>query len=109
MGMAANTGHQGDFGFLRSASIGFLLAFGVIASASIGLPFLVAGVLVGALTHHPDRHWTAGLGFLAGVGVVGITIGVIGAVPAATLWIVAGLLMILGASSAFWWLRCRVT
>ena len=84
-----------------------MIAFGVVAILSIGAPFFLLGlVLLGVMLGRGPR-WPAGLGALAGAGVVGMVIGVIGAVAYPGTWAAAGISLVLLSATAFWWLRCR--
>ena len=42
-----------------------------------------------------------------GAGIVGMVIGVIGAVAEPGIWAASGLSLITLSVGAFWWLRCR--
>jgi hypothetical protein len=96
-----------DFGFFQWTGVGFMLAFGVVAILSIGGPFFIIGlVLLGVMLGRGPR-WPAGLGALAGAGVVGVVIGLIGAVARPSIWSLAGVSLIAVSASVFWWLRCR--
>jgi hypothetical protein len=98
-----------DFGFVQWTTVGFMLAFGVVAILSIGAPFFVLGlVLLGVMLGRGPR-WPAGLGAVAGAGLVGIVIGVIGAVVDPLAWAVSGATLLALSAAAFWWLRCRPT
>jgi hypothetical protein len=66
--------------------VGFPLAFGVVAILSIGDPFFLVGlVLLGVMLGRGPR-WPASLGALAGAGVVGVVVGLIGAVAGSGVW-----------------------
>jgi len=96
-----------DFGFFQWSVVGFMLAFGLVAILSIGAPLFVLGlVLLGVMLGRGPR-WPASLGGLAGAGVVGVVIGLIGAVSFPGLWIGSGVSLMALAAAAFWWLRCR--
>lgn len=89
--------------------MGFTLAFGVVAILSVGAPFFVLGlILLGVMLGRGPR-WPASLGALAGAGVVGLVIGLIGAVADPGVWTAAGISLIALNATAFWWLRCRPT
>lgn len=101
--------HRGtrDFGFFQWLVVGFMLVFGVLAILSIGAPFLLLGlVLMGVMLGRGPR-WPASMGVLAGAGLVGIVIGLIGAVATPGLWAVTGAALALFSGVTFWWLRCR--
>ena len=86
-----------------------MLAFGAVAILSIGAPLLLLGlVLLGVMLGRGPR-WPAGLGALAGAGVVGVVIGLIGAVAAPGIWAACGISLIVLSAGTFWWLRCRTT
>lgn len=86
-----------------------MLAFGAVAILSIGAPLLLLGlVLLGVMLGRGPR-WPAGLGALAGAGVVGVVIGLIGAIAAPGIWAASGISLIILSASTFWWLRCRTT
>jgi hypothetical protein len=101
--------HRGtrDFAFFQWLLVGFMLVFGVLAILSIGAPFFLIGLfLLGVMVGRGPR-WPAGIGALAGVGLVGIVIGVIGAVASPELWALAGATLVALSGVTFWWLRCR--
>jgi hypothetical protein len=103
--------HRGtrDFGFFQWTAVGFMLAFGAVAILSIGAPFFVLGlVLLGVMLGRGPR-WPASLGGLAGAGVVGAVIGLIGAVADPGIWAAFGISLVALSATAFWWLRCRPT
>ena len=98
-----------DFGFFQWTAVGFMLAFGVVAILSIGAPFFLLGlVLLGVMLGRGPR-WPAGLGALAGAGVVAVVIASIGAVSAPGIWAASGASLVVVSAVAFWWLRCRPT
>ena len=85
----------------------FLLAFGVVAILSIGAPFFIVGlVLLGVMLGCGPR-WPASLGALAGIGLVGVVIGLIGAAADSATWAAVGLSLIALSGTANWLLRCR--
>jgi len=87
--------------------VGFMLAFGVLAILSIGAPFFLLGlVLLGVMLGRGPR-WPAGIGAVAGAGLVGVVIGAIGAVAAPGAWALAGAALAALSAAALWWLRCR--
>ena len=97
-----------DFGFFIWSAVGFMLAFGLIAAASIGLPFLLIGLalFVALQVRGPVRP--ADLGFLAGIGSVCLVVGAINAASgdlSPTLWLLVGFALIGVSSALFWWLR----
>jgi hypothetical protein len=97
------------FGFFQWSAVGFMLAFGVVAIFSIGAPFFLLGlVLLGVMLGRGPR-WPAGLGAVAGAGVVGVVIGSIGAIAAPGIWAASGISLAVASAVAFWWLRCRPT
>src|SRR5579884_340953 len=83
-GHPAGMAHRGsrDFGFFQWTAVGFRLAFGVVAILSIGAPFFLLGLVLFGLMLGRGPRWPAGLGALAGAGVVGLVIGLIGVVAA---------------------------
>src|SRR3990172_4781582 len=102
--------HHRDWGFLYWAGAGFLILFGVLASLTIGAPFLLLGVLLLGVLLGRGPRWPAGLGLLAGAGAVCLLIAVISAISgdvAPTIWAVVGLALSGTSSFAFWFLRCR--
>jgi len=97
-----------DFGFFQWVVVGFMLAFGLLAILSIGAPFFLLGlVLLGVMLGR--ARWPAGIGVLAGAGLVGAVIGVIGAVANPGLWVASGATLAALSGATFWWLRCRPT
>jgi len=62
-------------------------------------------VLLGVMLRRGPR-WPASVGLIAGAGVVCLVIAPIGAGGAAV-WAAVGLGLVVLASAAFWWLRCR--
>lgn len=101
--------HRGtpDFGFFQWGVVGFMLVFGVLAILSIGAPFFLIGlVLLGVMLGRGPR-WPAGIGAVAGAGLVGIVIGAIGAVAGPGVWAAAGATLVAFSGATFWWLRCR--
>jgi hypothetical protein len=101
--------HHGarDFGFFQWLLVGFMLVFGALAILSIGAPLLLIGlVLLGVFLGRGPR-WPASLGAFAGAGLVGIIIGIIGAVASPGLWGAAGGALVALSGAIFWWLRCR--
>lgn len=101
--------HRGarDFGFAQWLVVGFMLVFGALAILSIGPPFLLLGlVFLGVMLGRGPRG-PAVIGALAGAGLVGIVIGVIGAVATPGLWTAAGVTLAVLSGVTFWWLRCR--
>ena len=74
--------HRGtrDFGFFQWVVVGFMLVFGVLAILSIGAPFFLIGLVLFGVMLGRGPRWPAGIGALAGAGLVGIIIGVIGAI-----------------------------
>src|SRR5947207_13639563 len=96
-----------DWGFFQWTGVGFMLAFGAVAILSIGAPFFMLGlVLLGVMLGRGPR-WPAVLGALAGAGVVGAVIGMIGAVADPAIWGLSGSALALVSAAAFWLLRCR--
>ena len=75
----------------RWALAGFLIAFGVLAIFSVGLPFLLAGILVAAL--QTARGRTAGVagGLALGIGAACVFLLVTGFAEAVPLVAVASL------------------
>ena len=98
-----------DFGFFEWAGVGFLLAFGMVAILSIGAPFFLVGVLLLGIMLGRGPRWPASLGALAGAGVVGVVVGLIGAVAGSAVWAASGASLVALGSAAFWWLRCHPT
>jgi hypothetical protein len=96
-----------DLGFASWASVGFLLAFGVLAILSIGAPFFLIGVLLLGVLLGRGPRWPHSLGLFAGVGTVCLVIALIGAVAGAAWWAVIGVALAGVGGGAFWWLRCR--
>jgi hypothetical protein len=96
-----------DFGFFQWVVVGFMLAFGILAILSIGAPLVLLGlILLGVMLDRGPR-WPAGIGALAGAGLVGIVIGVIGAVASPGLWAASGATLAALSGLTFWYLRCR--
>jgi hypothetical protein len=99
-----------DFGFFIWSAVGFLLAFGLIAAASIGLPFLLVGLTLFVALQVRGPVWPADLGLLAGIGSVCLVVAAINAASgdlSPTVWLLVGFALIGLSSSLFWWLRCR--
>ena len=101
--------HRGtrDFGFSQWVVVGFMLVFGVLAILSIGAPFFLIGLALFGVMLGRGPRWPAGVGALAGAGLVGIIIGVIGAIASPGLWAAAGATLTALSGATFWWLRCR--
>jgi hypothetical protein len=102
--------HDRDFGFFVWAVPGFLVVFGFYTGFSIGIPFLVLGLLLFAYLHARGPVWPADLGLLAGLGIgslsfagIALTSGEYSVSP----WFEIGLGLTAGSAAAFWWLRCR--
>jgi uncharacterized membrane protein len=99
-----------DWAFFQWAAAGFLVVFGFITGFTIGLPFLVVGVLLLVRLYRRRPAWPADLGALAGAGLVCLVIALISAISgdlSPVVWATVGLVLSAGASATFWWLRCR--
>lgn len=99
-----------DFGFFIWSAVGFMLAFGLVAAASIGLPFLLVGLALFVALQVRGPVWPADLGLLAGIGSVCLVVAAINAATgdlSPTVWLLVGIALIGLSSSVFWWLRCR--
>ena len=99
-----------DWGFFQWCGVGFLVVFGFITGFTIGLPFLLVGLLLFAVLATRGPEWPADLGLLAGAGVVCLVIAVISAISgdvSATVWATVGLALTWSSTFLFWWLRCR--
>jgi hypothetical protein len=94
-------------GFFQWLVVGFMLVFGMLAILSIGAPFLLIGLVLLGVFRSRGARWPASVGALAGAGLVGIVIGIIGAVASPALWAGAGAGLIALSAATFWWLRCR--
>ncbi len=97
-----------DFGFFIWSAAGFLLAFGAVTS--IGLPFLIFGLVLFVVLLFKGPAWPADLGLLAGVGAVCLVIATINAVSgdlSPTVWLTVGISLVGSSAGLFWWLRCR--
>ena len=99
-----------DWGFFYWAGVGVLVVFGFLAGFSIGIPFLLAGVVLYVRGLRSGPAWPADLGLLAGAGVVCLAIALINAVTGAlspNVWAAVGFTLTASSSYAFWHLRCR--
>jgi hypothetical protein len=94
---------------LHWIAVGFMLAFGTVAILSIGAPFFLIGLVLLGVMLRRGPGWPAGLGALTGAGMVGVVIGLIGAVADPGIWGASGISLIALSGTAFWWLRCRKT
>jgi hypothetical protein len=99
-----------DWGFFYWAAVGVLLVFGFLTGFSIGLPFLLLGIVlfVRGLSHGPV--WPADLGLLTGAGAVCMSFALLFAVTdtySALVWAAVGVALTASSSYAFWLLRCR--
>ena len=105
--------HHRDWSFFYWVIVGALLVFGFFAAASIGFPFLALGTVLLVLMIRRGPAWPSDLGAAAGGGLVCVAVALLSAThgnltPAANIVIgVVGAVLILGSSTAFWWLRCR--
>jgi hypothetical protein len=103
--VAARRDH--DWGFFYFAAVGFLIAFGFISGFSIGIPILLAGLVLLVLPPFKRFGWPDDLGLLAGVGVVCLVIASLQVLGDPRLWALIGAALIGAGSFAFWWLRCK--
>jgi hypothetical protein len=100
--------HERDWGFFYWATAGFLVLFGFITS--IGLPFLILGLLLIVVGVRRGPAWPADLGLLAGAGAVCLVIAAINLLSgdlSPTVWATVGIALVAAGSASFWWLRCR--
>jgi predicted cobalt transporter CbtA len=95
-----------DWGFAFFAIDGVLIAFGLAAGFSIGLPILVLGLILLALPRFRRYRWPDDLGLLAGFGIVSAFVASSG-VDGAAIWAAIGATLAVTSTFAFWWLRCR--
>ena len=99
-----------DWGFFQWFGVGFLVVFGFITGFTIGLPFLLVGLLLFGVLTARGPEWPADLGLLAGAGAVCLVIAVISAISgdvSPTVWASVGLALSSSSTFLFWWLRCR--
>lgn len=102
--------HRRDPGFLLWAVAGFLTVFGFVAMFSIGLPFMLAALVMLVWLSKRGPVWPEQLGLVAGAGVVCLVIALISAVSgdiSPTLWAGAGTALVAAPTGIFWWQRCR--
>lgn len=99
-----------DLGFFIWSAVGFLLAFGIVASASIGLPFLLIGLMLFVVLLLKGPTWPTDLGLLAGIGALCILIAIINLISgdlSPTVWLAVGVSLVASSAGLFWSLRCR--
>jgi hypothetical protein len=102
--------HDRDWGFFYWAGIGFLVVFGFITGFSIGIPFLILGLVLLVMGLRRGPGWPSDLGLLAGAGMVCLVIALINAISgdlSPTIWATVGFGLIALSAGVFWWLRCR--
>ena len=99
-----------DFGFAIWSAVGFLLAFGLVAAASVGLPFLLVGLVLLIALQIRGPVWPADLGLIAGIGSVCLVVAAINASSgdlSPAVWLTVGIALTGLSSGVFWWIRCR--
>jgi hypothetical protein len=102
--------HDRDWGFFKWFAAGFLVVFGFLTGFTIGLPFLVLGLVLFARFGLRGPEWPADLGLLAGAGAVCLVIATINLLSgdlSPTVWAGVGFALLGGSTAGFWWLRCR--
>jgi hypothetical protein len=99
-----------DWGFFKWFAVGFLVVFGFITGFSIGLPFLLLGVVLFARLSLRGPEWPADLGLLGGAGAVCLLIAAINLISGdllPTALASVGVALVGVSTVSFWWLRCR--
>jgi hypothetical protein len=99
-----------DWGFFYWAAVGALMVFGFITGFSIGIPFLLLGIVLFVRGVWRGPVWPADLGLLAGAGAVCMAFALLFAVTdtySPLVWAVVGVTLTASSSYAFWLLRCR--
>jgi hypothetical protein len=99
--------HQHDFGFFIWMLPSFLFVFGFITQLTLGLPFLLAGVVLFAYLYLRGPRWPADLGLLAGLGTGLLLVWLLPTDFYPVPFIIVGFGLIGASSLLFWHLRCR--
>ena len=94
-----------DWGFWAFAANGFLIAFGFVTGFSIGIPFLLGGLLLLPFTYRRYEA-PADLGLLAGFAPAPLLVAASG-VEGAWVWAAVGVTLAVIPTFAFWRLACR--
>lgn len=93
-------------GFLKWFAVGFLLVFGSLTS--IGLAFLLLGVVLFIWFFWRGPRWPADLGLLAGAGAVCLLIAAINAISgdlSPYVWAAVGVALLAAGTGPFWWIQ----
>lgn len=99
--------HRRDLGFFLWMLPSFLFVFGFITGFSIGMPFLLAGVLLFGYLYRRGPEWPADLGLVAGLGCGLLLFWLLPTDFVQAPFIVAGFSLIVAGSLLYWYLRCR--
>ena len=105
--MTARGDDRHDFGFFIWMLPSFLFVFGFISQLTIGLPFLLAGIILFAYLHLRGPQWPADLGLLAGLGVGLLLFWLLPTDFDPAPFIAVGFGLVGFSSLLFWHLRCR--
>ena len=108
--MEVSHDREHHWGFFQWFGVGFLIVFGFVTGFSIGLPFLLLGLVLFARLWRRGPAWPADIGLIAGGGAVWLlfaAFGAIGGDVSPTVWAAVGLMLTGAASAGFWWMQCR--